>query len=859
MGNRVTSATRAPDPSTRIESWFADRGWTPFDFQREAWAAIAAGRSGLLHATTGAGKTYAVWLGALRAFATAHARSAPPLTVLWLTPMRALAADTARALAVPLDALGLAWTVGLRTGDTPASERARQSARVPTALVTTPESLSLALARRNAQEALGVVKMVVVDEWHELIGSKRGVQVQLALARLRRWSPGLVTWGLSATLGNLEEALEVLVPSDKSGARREPEKTPGTGAIQSVAPLLLRGRMKKKLVIDAVIPAAIERFPWAGHLGMKLLPDVVTEIDGAATTLVFTNTRSQAELWYYALLDARPDWAGLIALHHGSLDREVRDWVELGLKEGRLKAVVCTSSLDLGVDFLPVERVLQLGSPKGVARLLQRAGRSGHAPGRPSRVTCVPTHAFELLEAAAARTAAASRAIEARRPPRKPLDVLVQHLVTLALGGGYTADALLAELRSTHAYRDLEDDELAWALDFAIRGGSSLGAYPEYRRVAVDERGMHAVVDARIARRHRMSVGTIVADAAMEVRFLAGKRLGNVEESFVSRLHRGDCFLFGGRLLELVRVHEMTAYVRKAKPGKRTVPRWQGSKMPLSSELAAAVVAELGRARAGTATAPETAALAPLLAVQSRWSVVPAPDELLVELIATREGHHCFCFPFAGRYVHIGLASLVAWRASREGGASFSISVNDYGFELLSPAPLDWERIFASGALAVGRLEDDLLASLNAGELARRRFREIARIAGLVFQGYPGERRSTRHLQASSELFFDVFAKHDPGNLLLRQARLEVLEQELELSRLRTTLEGLAARTLRFLRPPHPTPFAFPLMAERIREKLSTEKVAERVLRMTRQLESAADRAALPPRPRSAPPGQAFR
>jgi ATP-dependent Lhr-like helicase len=847
------------DTAARVAAWVAARGWTPFDFQREAWAAIAAGRSGLLHATTGAGKTYAVWLGALAAFATPGTRSAPPITVLWVTPMRALAADTVRALAAPLADLGVAWTVGLRTGDTPASERARQAARLPTALVTTPESLSLALARRDARETLGSVKMVVVDEWHELLSSKRGVQVQLALARLRRWSPRLVTWGLSATLGNLEEALDVLVPPPAigpAGAQADP-LTPHSAAAS--APLLLRGRIDKPIGVDALIPASIERFPWAGHLGMKLLPDVVAEIDGATTTLVFTNTRSQAEFWYHALLDARPDWAGLIALHHGSLDRDLRDWVELGLKEGQLKAVVCTSSLDLGVDFLPVERVLQLGSPKGVARLLQRAGRSGHAPGRLSRVTCVPTHAFELLEAAAARAAASAGVIEARRPPRKPLDVLVQHLVTVALGGGYTAVELLAELRSTHAYRSLEDAELAWALDFAIHGGSALGAYPEYRRVVVDEHGVHTVADAGIAKRHRMSIGTIVADAAMEVRFLGGKRLGNVEESFVARLRRGDCFLFGGRLLELVRVHEMTAYVRKAKPGRRSVPRWQGSKMPLSSELAAAVVAELGRARAGVASAPETAALAPLLEVQSRWSIVPAADELLVELIRTRAGHHCFCFPFAGRFVHIGLAALVSWRASRAQPASFSISVNDYGFELLCAEALDWERVFVGGALAVEGLEDDLLESLNAGELARRRFREIARVAGLVFQGYPGERRSTRHLQASSELFFDVFAKHDPGNLLLRQARVEVLEQELELSRLRATLEGLSARALRLRRPPHPTPFAFPLMAERIREKLSTEKVADRVLRITGQLESAADRTSLPSRPRSAPPGQAFR
>jgi ATP-dependent Lhr-like helicase len=354
-----------------------------------------------------------------------------------------------------------------------------------------------------------------------------------------------------------------------------------------------------------------------------------------------------------------------------------------------------------------------------------------------------------------------------------------------------------------------------------------------------------------------MSVGTIVAAAALEVRYLAGKRLGTVEESFVARMRRGDCFLFGGRLLELVRVHEMTAYVRKAKPGKRTVPRWQGSKMPLSSELAAAVVAELGRADAPDAP-PETRALAPLLAVQGRWSIVPGPNELLVELVRTREGHHCFCFPFAGRLVHIGLASLLAYRAAHDRGATFSISVNDYGFELLSPTAIDWEEVLARGGLAPASLEDDLLASLNAGELARRRFREIARIAGLVFQGFPGERRSTRHLQASSELFFDVFARHDPDNLLLRQARLEVLEQELELSRMRETLDRLAARRLHVVRPPHPTPFAFPLLAERIREKLSTEKVADRVLRLSRQLESAADRA-LPSVRAILPPGQAFR
>jgi ATP-dependent Lhr-like helicase len=813
-------ASGAGGLAARIEAWFAARRWTAFAFQSEVWSAMAAGENGLLHATTGSGKTLAVWLGALlRAEGLKPSGAhAPPLSVLWLTPMRALAADTGRALAEPLQGLGLAWTVGVRTGDTAGGERAKQDRRLPSVLVTTPESLTLLLTRADARERLAAVCAVVVDEWHELLGNKRGVQVQLALARLRRWNPSLVTWGLSATLGNLNEALAVLVGPDGRGRRVE-------------------GCIDKRLAVDTLIPATMERFPWAGHLGVRLIEAVIAEIDAAATTLLFTNTRSQAELWYQALLEARPDWAGLIALHHGSLDREIRDWVELGLKNGTLKACVCTSSLDLGVDFLPVERVLQLGSPKGVARLLQRAGRSGHAPGRLSRATCVPTHALELVDAAAARRAAAAGRIESRCPPRKPLDVLTQHLVSVALGGGFRADELLTEVRSTHAYRDLGEDEWRWALDFVMHGGESLGAYPEYRRVMVDEAGLHQVPDGRIARRHRMSVGTIVADAAMEVRWMSGGRIGTVEESFVAWLKPGDCFLFGGRVLELVKVHVMVAYVRKAKPGKGVVPRWGGGKMPLSNELCEAIVELVDLARRGDYPEPETAALAPLFDIQRRWSRIPGSHELLVEQVDTREGHHLFCFPFAGRHVHTGLANLCALRMGRAQPATFSISVNDYGFELLVPERLDWNRALREGLFSPANLEEDALASLDAGTLARGRFREIARVAGLVFQGFPGESRSRRQLQASSELFYDVFEKYDPRNLLLQQSRREVLDNELELHRLRQVLERIATRSIVVTRPPHPTPFAFPLMIERVREKLSTEKVGDRVARMLADLE----------------------
>jgi ATP-dependent Lhr-like helicase len=383
------------------EAWFATRGWTSFDFQREVWAAMAQGRSGLLHATTGSGKTYAVWLGAL-----ARRQPAPGLQVLWVTPMRALAADTTRALQLPLADLAPHWRVAQRSGDTPAAERARQDRRWPQALVTTPESLTLLLTRERAREDFAALHTVIVDEWHELLGNKRGVQLQLALARLRRWRPALLSWGLSATLGNLDEALAALLGPHP----RQPGVT-------------VRGRIDKALTVDTLLPQEPGRFSWGGHLGTQMLQPVVDEIERSGTTLVFTNVRSQAETWYQLLLNARPDWAGSIALHHGSLDKSVREWVEAGLKAGSLKAVVATSSLDLGVDFLPVERVLQIGSAKGVARLLQRAGRSGHQPGRASRVTLVPTNTLELVEAVAARRAALAGRVEAREAPEAPLDV----------------------------------------------------------------------------------------------------------------------------------------------------------------------------------------------------------------------------------------------------------------------------------------------------------------------------------------------------------------------------------------------------------------------------------------------------
>ncbi len=817
---------RAQPAADPVQAWFARQGWEPAAFQKQAGAAYAAGRSGLIHAPTGAGKTLAAWLGPV-AEALAAGEKDPPLRVVWLTPLRALAADTAQALQQALAGLGAPWRVGSRTGDTTAKERAALKLRLPFALVTTPESLCLLLSQEDARERFAGLRCVVVDEWHELLGTKRGVQAELALARLRTFSPGLRTWGLSATIGNLDEACRVL-----TGPPAENQE-PG---------VLIHAAVKKVIEIETLLPAEVEQFPWFGHLGATMLGEVVKRIETARTTLLFTNTRSQTEIWFQELLEARPDWAEQLAMHHGSLEKDVRTEVEERLRQGTVKCVVCTSSLDLGVDFSPVEQVLQLGSPKGIARLLQRAGRSGHQPGSVSRVLGVPTNAFELVEFAAARVSMREGRIESRRPLVLPLDVLLQHLVTAALGGGFFSAAMLAEVRSTHAYAGLGEAEWAWLLGFITTGGS-LRAYPEYRKVEVDSAGCHRVTDVRLARLHRMSIGTILSDAAVSIRMVNGKRLGTVEEWFISRIKVGGMFIFGGRRLELVRFKDLTATVKPAtrKNARGQIPSWQGGKSPLSTELAAAVGRQLVAAQAGETREPELAWVAPILEIQAAWSVVPGPGQLLIEQTETKDGHHAFVFPFAGRLVNEGIGLLVAWRMARGEARSIQVTPNDYGFELHSPAPLEFTADEWRVLLSPEGLLEDLPGCLNTAELGRHQFREVARVAGLVLQGYPGSPKTAKSLQASSGLLYDVFTKYDPDNLLLAQARREILERQLDVVRLEETLRGLAGREIILKHCPRLTPMAFPLWADSISSNLSTEDFATRLERMLTQLNAAAD------------------
>lgn len=816
-----------------ILQWIASRKHQPLEFQQRTWEAIAAGKSGLVHAPTGMGKTFAVWLGILsRWFADGARRPAlegrkldrgMPLEVLWITPMRALAADTAVSLLGPVQALDIPWSVETRTGDTSASDRKRQKLRLPTTLITTPESVSVLLSQVDARELFDSLRYIVVDEWHELLGTKRGVQTELALARLRRWRPSLQTWGLSATLGNLTEAREVLL----GGADGE--------QIASDA--------RRSIVVDTILPQEMQRFPWSGHLGLHLVPQVIERIEQARTSLLFTNTRSQAERWYQSMLAVRPDLEASIALHHGSVDSAIRGDVEDRLRRGELRCAVCTSSLDLGVDFAPVEQVIQVGSPKGIARLIQRAGRSGHQPDGTSRIVCVPTHAIELVEYSAAREAAASSQLESRRALECPLDLLAQHLVTIACSEPFAPEELLAEVRTTYAYRNITDDDFQWVLDFVEHGGKTLRAYPQYSKLR-EAYGRYSVASKQIERWHRMSIGTITSDAGVSVRYLRGGNLGTIEESFIARLKKGDVFLFAGKSVELVMIRDMVAYVRKSRRAPTQVPRWMGGKLPLSVELGNQVRKRMAEARQGIFSDREMQCVEPVLRLQQQLSDLPHPDELLVEHVSSREGDSLFIYPFEGRLVHEGLAALLAYRMSQLAPASIAAMVNDYGLQLSSATPLELDDAQWRQVLSPANLLEDLESCLNAAELARRQFRDIARVSGLIVPGFPGGGgRSMKQLQASSTLLFDVFQEYDAENRLLAQARREVLTQQLEYVRLEAALERISKMRLNLMHPIQLTPLAFPLWAARVQAThVSSEAWTTRVERMAEQLEQRFDR-----------------
>jgi len=812
-----------PAPHPALAAWFAAKGWSAQPFQRDVWSHMAQGRSGLLNAPTGTGKTYAVWGGVVN-HALQHPSKVQGLKAIWITPLRALAGEIAESVQRMCDGVGLDWKVGARTGDTSTKERAAQRKALPQLLVTTPESLHVLLATKGYAELFKHLDWFIADEWHELLGSKRGVQVELALSRLKALRPQLGIWGISATIGNLDEARDVLMGTQVSSDKRSAD-----------APVLVRSTIKKPIEVRSIIPDQVARYPWAGHLGLKLAHRLLPIIEQCTSTLIFTNTRAQSEIWYHHLLDIAPELAGTIALHHGSLDRDMREWVEKALDEGRLKAVVCTSSLDLGVDFRPVETVVQVGGPKGVARFVQRAGRSGHRPDAVSRIWFLPTHALELVEASALRQAAEEGSIEARQPLFRCFDVLAQYLVTLAVSDGFSPAALYDEVRSTWCFQDITLEEWDWLLTFITTGGKSLIAYEEFRKAVVDADGMVRVHDRRIALRHKLSIGTIVGSESYAVKLISGGRIGTVEEWFINQLKPGDVFWFAGRSLEFVRVQGLVAQVRKSREQKGKIPSWQGGRMPLSSYMAKVLRAQLTDAGSNL----EMAAVQPILERQRETSIVPTEDELLIERFESREGHHVVIYPFEGRLVHEAMGSLLAFRMSLLKPITFSIAMNDYGFELLSDQPIPIEEALDNDLFSPQDLLSDLQRSLNATEMAKRKFRDIASIAGLVFKGLPGRQLKERHMRANSGLFFDVFREHEPDHLLLRQAYDEAFDVQLELPRMREALERIQRQRIVLKNPGRFTPLAFPILVDRLREKLTSEQLEDQIRKMTERLEKA--------------------
>lgn len=832
-----------------ISKWLAEKDFIPFAFQEETWQHIINNKSGLVNAPTGCGKTFSVFLGAVISFINQHpenykTKNKNGLQLLWITPLRALAKDIGRAMEEVIEELGMNWKIGIRNGDTSINERAKQKKQVPEVLIITPESLHLLLAQKNYSEIFKSLKIIAVDEWHELLGSKRGVQVELALSRILgqriqdskqinklNFNSALNIWGISATIGNLQQAQDVLLsPLSQMNFSGKDFVT-------------VTANINKPIDIESIFPDEIEKYPWAGHLGIKLVDKVIPIILKSKTTLIFINTRGMSEMWYQALLQACPDLAGAIALHHGSIEQELRFWVEENLHTGNLKAVVCTASLDLGVDFRPVETVIQVGSPKGVARFLQRAGRSGHRPGEVSKIYFLPTHSLELIEAAALKEATEIKLIESREPRILCFDVLIQYLSTLAISDGFYTENIFKEIKSTYCYREITGEEWQQILYFATAGGVALQQYDDYKKIEIID-GLYKINNRRIAMRHRMHIGTIVSDPMMKVKFISGGYVGVIEEWFIAGMQPGNIFTLAGKTLEFVMIKDMTCIVRKSNAKKSRIPSWQGGRMPLSANLGFMLRKKFDEAASpksppgkGACKEPELEILSPLFQLQQYLSHIPKRNELLIEQIETKDGFHLFVFPFEGRLVHEAMAAILAYRLSLITPITFSFAMNDYGFELLSDQPIPLDDNNAYTLFSPDNLFEDIQRSLNSVEMAKRKFRDIAVIGGLIFQGFPGEQKKARHLQSSASLLFNVFSEYEPNNLLLRQAYNEVMEQQMEEHRLRDMLERIQKGKIIITFPRRLTPFCFPIKVDSMREDLSSEKLEERVKKMQMQLE----------------------
>ena len=803
---------------TPIINWFSENDWKAHAFQKKAWKYQLDGYSGIVNAPTGSGKTYSVLLPIFIPYIE-NKETPVGLKLIWIAPIRALAKEICISAERAIEAFGLNWTVGIRTGDTKTLERQKQIDKPPQILITTPESLHIILSSKKSKKILDSCENIVVDEWHELIGSKRGVQTELFLGYMRKLHSEIKIWGISATIGNLTKAMEVLLGPEDGGKR-----------------VLIKANIKKKIIVKTIMPKEIERYPWSGHLGILLLKKVIPIIEKSSSTLIFTNTRAQCEIWYQKLLAENPSLAGIMAMHHGSLSKEMRSWVEEALYSGKLKAVVCTSSLDLGVDFRPVDNIVQVGSPKGVARFVQRAGRSGHRPGATSKIYFLPTNSLELIESAALRKAIKDDKIEDRVPFERSWDVLVQYMMTRSVGGGFKEKELYDEVVATHCYKTMSREEWSMLMNHLLYGSQSLKAYDEYQKIGKTSDGTYLVNNKGLAQRHRLSIGTIVSDAMLQVKFVRGKKIGTVEEWFIGQFSPGDTFWFAGQALEYVRIKDNALQVKKSTKKTGRIPSYMGGRLSFTSQMSDVLKEKIFEFGKGEIKDVEMKKLIPLFDLQEERSRMPREKELLIEYFHSSEGFHLLMYPLEGRNIHEGMAALLGQRLSRMLPISFSLAYNDFGFELLSDKQIDVDKIITKDLFNPRNLDQDIQSSINAVELAQRKFRDIACISGLVFTGYPGKEKKQRHLVSNSRLLFDVFREYEPENLLYLQTYDELMAVQLQEVRMREALERIQNQTLLITKPEKYTPFSFPIMVDRLREKMSSETLLDRIEKMKVEL-----------------------
>ena len=809
--------------------WFASRGWSPRAHQLELLAKTKAGRSALLIAPTGGGKTLAGFLPSLVELGEKAPRATKlvstgsgirrdgGLHTLYISPLKALAVDIARNLEMPVREMKLAVRLETRTGDTPASKRQRQRRDPPDILLTTPEQLALLLASADAPYMFGSLRRVVLDELHSLVTSKRGDLLALGMARLFQLAPAMTTVGLSATVAEPDELCSFLVPQ------------PLQGTAQADLVIAQAGAQPKVTMLDTS-----ERLPWAGHSARHALGEIYDLIKQHKTTLIFVNTRSQAEFTFQSLWGINDDNLA-IALHHGSLDVAQRRKVEDAMSAGKLRAVVCTSSLDLGVDWGDVDLVVNIGAPKGSSRLMQRVGRSNHRYDEPSKAVLVPSNRFEVLECRAAIDAVAANAQDT--PPLRTgaLDVLCQHILGRAVGEPFLADDLYAEVLSAAPYAGLSRTDFDDAVDFVATGGYALKAYERFAKIRQGKDGKWRVAHPRVAQRYRMNIGTIVEADMLKVRLMrkrgsatamiprGGRVLGEVEEYFIEGLRPNDTFVFAGEILKYEALVENEVYVSRSTAADPKVPAYEGGKFPLSTYLAARVRGILADPKAWRALPDQ---VREWLEIQEWRSLLPSAGDLLVETFPRGNKNYLVCYPFEGRLAHQTLGMLLTRRLERAGMKPLGFVANEYALAVWGLSDLGLAIV--RGELALGdlfaedMLGDDLEEWLAESALMKRMFRSCSIIAGLIERRFPGEEKSRRQVTMSTDLVYDVLRKHQPDHILLRAARADAATGLLDIKRLGEMLSRIQSRIVHKSLD-HVSPLAVPVMLEIGRETVYGE------------------------------------